>query len=309
MPLTYTPRWASSTPDAPTDVENGNPPGLSGAPQDMEDWRIFVRTVARRYKGRIHEWEIWNEPNRPQSWTGSVETMVEMTREAYTILKEIDPHCTVVSPAPTGTYGLAFLDKFLSKGGGQYADVIGYHFYVGHEDPPEAMVPLIDNVRAIMKRYGLNNKPLWNTESGWLGPNLLPQDLQSAYVARAYIVNWANGVRRFYWYAWENHHGTQIELTDRDNTSLTPAGNAFATIQAWMTGAVMIGCANSPDGSWVCDLRTNVGISHILWNTKHTTAVTVPENWQAHYANSLAGGKVAIVGGLITLGAEPVLIQ
>lgn len=309
MPLTYTPRWASSTPDAPTDVENGNPPGLSGPPRDMEDWRVFVRTVAARYKGRIHDWEIWNEPNRPQSWTGSAETMVAMTREAYVILKEIDPHCTVVSPAPTGASGLAFLDEFLNRGGAQYADVIGYHFYVGHDDSPEAMVPLIDNVKAIMQRHGLGDKPLWNTEAGWLGPNPLPQDMQSAYVARAYILNWANGVSRFYWYAWENHHGTQIELVDRDNSTLTPAGNAFAAIQVWMTGATMTGCTNSTDGTWVCDLRTNVGISHILWNTKHTTTVPISENWQASYANSLAGGKIAIRQRSITIGPQPVLVQ
>lgn len=32
MLLTYTPRWASSTPDAPTDVEVGNPPGSPDLP-------------------------------------------------------------------------------------------------------------------------------------------------------------------------------------------------------------------------------------------------------------------------------------
>jgi hypothetical protein len=70
MELAYTPAWASSTPDTATDVEAGNPPGLSGAPRNMEDWKTYVKTVATRYQGRIHEWEIWNEPNRPQSWTG-----------------------------------------------------------------------------------------------------------------------------------------------------------------------------------------------------------------------------------------------
>jgi hypothetical protein len=309
MPLTYTPRWASSTPDAPTDVEQGNPPGLSGPPRDMEDWKIFVRTVATRYKGRIHNWEIWNEPNRPQSWTGSADTMVEMTRGASRILKEIDPDNLVVSPAPTGVYGLPFLDKFLSKGGGQYVDVIGYHFYVGHEDAPEAMVSLIDKVKTTMQRYGLGNKPLWNTEAGWLGPTSLSPELGAAYVARAYILNWADGVSRFYWFAWENHHGTQIELTERDNAGLTAAGKAFATTQAWMTGAAMIRCAGSADGTWVCDLRNRNGAFHIVWNTKGDTMLPVPEEWHASYINALSGGTTAIHGNSITVGVQPVMVQ
>jgi len=309
LQLTYTPRWASSTPDAPTDVEAGNPPGLSGPPRDMEDWRIFVRTMASRYKGRIHDWEIWNEPNRPQSWGGSVETMVEMTRVASRILREVDPHNRIVSPAPEETKGLAFLDKFLSEGGGQYVDVIGYHFYVSPQGSPEDMVILINKVKATMQKYGLSNKPLWDTEAGWLGPNSLPPDLGAAYLARAYILNWAAGVSRFYWFAWENHHGTQIELTEHDNATLTQAGNAFATIQTWMTGAVMTRCASSADGTWICDLRNQSGPFHIVWSTKGNTTLPIPGYWHASSAEQLAGGKAEIQSQSIAVGVQPVLIQ
>jgi hypothetical protein len=309
MPLTYTPRWASATPDAATDVESGNPPGLSGPPRDMEDWRVFVRTIATRYKGRIHNWEIWNEPNRPQSWTGSVETLVEMTREASIILKEIDPQCTVVSPAPTGGYGVTFLDKFLSRGGGSYVDVIGYHFYVGHDESPEAMLSLIDKVKTVVEKYGLSSKPLWNTEAGWLGSNLLPQDLQSAYIARAYILNWADGVSHFYWYAWENHRGTEIELVEGDNGTLTPAGKAFATVQAWMTGAVMNRCTSSADGIWMCDLRMKGGVSHILWDTKGNAIFAVPKGWHVSHVDTLNGTRGPLRGKPVAVGSQPILIQ
>jgi putative glycosyl hydrolase len=309
MPLTYTPRWASSNPDAPTDVEVGNPPGLSGPPRDMEDWRVFVRTVAIRYKGSIHDWEIWNEPNRSQSWTGSVDAMVDMTREASKILKEIDPNNRIVSPAPTGVNGLPFLDKFLSKGGGQYVDVIGYHFYVGQQEPPEAMVPLIQKVRNSMQRYGLADKPLWNTEAGWLGPVTFSPDVQAAYISRAFILNWAYGVNRFYWYAWESHHGSEIELTGSDNAALTPAGKAFGTTQAWMTGAILSQCSNSSDGTWVCELRRQGKISHIVWNTRGDTRSSIPAGWQAKYVDSLAGTRTELTGPSIAVGIQPVLIQ
>jgi len=308
MQLAYTPRWASSTPDAPTDVEVTNPPGLSGAPRNMEDWQTFVRTIATRYKGRIHNWEIWNEPNRPQSWTGSVETLVEMTREAYIILKQIDPTCTVVSPAATEARGVAYLDSFLQKGGGQYVDVIGYHFYVSRDDP-ETMVGLIDAVKKVMVKRGAGTKPLWSTEAGWLGPDMLPPDTQVAYLARAYILGWAFGVTRLYWFAWELHHGSRIELVGPDNGTLTPAGHAFVNIQAWMTGAVLTRCTGNSSGLWTCDLTGSGRNTHILWNVKGSAQFQLPPEWNAKELDSLNGNRAAVEGKSIEVGAQPVLIQ
>ena len=58
LTLGLTPRWASLAPK-----ENvGYVSGYAAEPKDIEDWRVFVRTVATRYQGRIHAYEIWNEP-------------------------------------------------------------------------------------------------------------------------------------------------------------------------------------------------------------------------------------------------------
>jgi hypothetical protein len=308
MALTYTPRWASSAPDAPTDVETGNPPGLSGPPRDMEDWRIFVRTVATRYKGRIHVYEIWNEPNRPQSWVGDVDTLIAMTKEARKILKQVDAQNIVVAPAPEEEKGLPWLNEFLRKGGAQYVDVIAYHFYVGAK-PPEDIVPLIQKVQSAMAKYHTGERPLWNTEAGWLGPTTLPADLAAAYVARAYLLNWAAGVSRFYWYAWENHHGTLVELTEKDNKTLTPAGKAFGTIEEWMTGSVMSRCARSSDGMWVCDSQKNGIPAHIVWNPAGNHTLQVPHEWNAGLMKTLSGEQARIQNESVTVGIQPILIQ
>ena len=307
MSLTYTPPWASSMPAAPTDVQAGNPSGLSGPPTDMEDWRQFVRTVATRYKGRIRTWEIWNEPNRGKSWAGSVDNLVDLTREAYRILKEVDPSCTVVSPAPTEKTGLSFLDSFLAHGGGQYADVIGYHFYVGN-DSPEAMVPLIASVKAIMAKNHVANKPLWDTEAGWISKAPASDELKAAYVARAFILQWASGVSRYYWYAWEIQN-VPIMLVQRDNATLTAGGVAFATVQRWMTGAVMTRCTRFDDGLWVCELNNQGVTSHIVWNENQDGEFSIPPEWNAHAVNLLNGAKRPISSRAIPVGIQPTLVQ
>jgi Glycosyl hydrolase catalytic core len=308
MPLAYTPQWASSAPDARTDVEANAPPGLSGPPRDMEDWKNFVRTVATRYKGRIHVFEIWNEPNRPQSWVGDVDTMITMTQEAREILKEIDPHNIVVAPAPEQEKGLPWLDEFLRKGGARYVDVVAYHFYVGQK-PPESIVPLIQHVRSAMAEYHTGERPLWNTEAGWLGPNELPPDLAAAYVARAYILNWASGVSRFYWFAWEIHSGTTIELTEKDNATLTSAGRAYATIEQWMIGKTIDGCLSSSDGTWSCGLVKDGKQIHIVWSTTGNRMTVIPEFWGATTLKTLSGVESPIQNGNAAIGAQPILIQ
>jgi hypothetical protein len=274
----------------------------------MEDWKTFVRMVATRYKGRIHIFEIWNEPNRPQSWVGDVDTLISMTKEARKILKEVDPGNIVVAPAPEEEKGLPWLNEFLQKGGAQYVDVIAYHFYVGAK-PPEDIVPLIQKVRNAMAQYHIGDRPLWNTEAGWRGNATLSPDAAAGYVARAYLLNWAAGVSRFYWYAWEAHRSTVVQLTEQDNATLTPAGKAYGTIEQWMIGSVLNQCARSSDGVWVCDLQKNETDSHIVWNPAGSHAMQLPQEWHATQLKTLAGGQFQIQNQSVMAGPQPILIQ
>ena len=63
--------------------------------------------------------------------------------------RKLIPTVEIVSPSHPLGKGTAWLNEFLTKGGGQYVDVIGYHFYV-QQGTPEAMVPIIQQVKAVM---------------------------------------------------------------------------------------------------------------------------------------------------------------
>ena len=56
-------------------------------PKDMGDWERFVRALVRRYKDRIHYWEILNEPNT-SVFTENPKAYVEMLKIAYRIVHE-----------------------------------------------------------------------------------------------------------------------------------------------------------------------------------------------------------------------------
>lgn len=307
MTLTFTPPWGSSSPDSESDFPMR---GLAGAPRDMEDWRTFVHTVATRYKGRIRCYEIWNEPDRPKAWLGGVDKMVEMVREASKILKEVDPTITVLSPSPSSPKAPEWIDEFLKKGGGQYVDGIAYHFYTPNYGPPEDIVPIIHRVRAVMDQNGVAHKPLINTEAGWHEPRPFRSDgLAAGYVARSYILNWASGVSQFYWYCWDNHNWTSLELTREDNTTLRPAGKAYAEIEKWMVGASMSKCLTSENKDWVCELRRDGADQFLVWNAVGDRSFRLSRDWHVTQYTQLDGKVNRITGDSIPIGVEPVLIQ
>jgi glycosyl hydrolase family 39 (putative alpha-L-iduronidase) len=305
LTLGVTPQWASAHPD----VKSGwQQPGLTSEPLDLKDWRAFVQQVATRYKGRIHAYEIWNEPNLKQYWVGNMDQMIDLVREAHDVVKGIDPTAIIVSPAATTGAGMGWLDDFLRKGGGRYVDVIGYHFYV-YPQPPEAMVDLIQRVKQTLANDGAADKPIWNTEIGWAGPKPFPsEEMGAAYIARAYTLSWAAGVTRLYWYSWYDHKWVSLETTEADNQTLKPAGQAYGIIQQWLSGARMDWCNRGEDGTWNCQLDRGGAKEWIVWNSNGMKTFAVPSSWHVTTVTSLLGEPQAGSGSNILIGPTPLLL-
>jgi hypothetical protein len=305
LPLAVTPQWASEQPD----VKSGwQQPGLTAAPKDIADWREFVQKVATHCKGRVHAYEIWNEPNLKQYWIGTTEQLVTLTREAYGIIKQIDPTAIIVSPAATTSAGIGWLAEFLGKGGSQYIDVVGYHLYVFPE-APEALVALVQRVKQTMASNGAGDKPLWCTEMGWLSPKPFPSDdLGAAYLARVFVLGWATGVDRVYWYAWDNHGAVTLETTNQDNQTAKPAGLAYSVIQQWMSGTQMDWCEKAGDDTWSCQLERGGTPEWIVWNSSSTKTFKVPAAWHVTGATPLLGQALAINGASMQITTTPQLL-
>lgn len=309
LPLGFSPAWASARPD---EVSPFYPLGASAEPQRLEDWQQYVSTVATRYKGRIRYYEVWNEPNLRQYWTGSTKQLISLTQTAYWTLKAIDPSVTMVGPSVTShETGLAWLSDYLAKGGGASLDVIAHHFYV-FPGPPEALVPFMDSVRQILMKYGVRDKPLWNTEITWALPATFatPADA-AAYLARTYLLNWGAGAERCYWYAWDNHAWATLWLTEMDGKTPTPAGIAYGEVQTWMVGAEMRSCTVDRANTYVCQLVRGENASEwVLWNPSQTLSYPLPDAWHISRTRNLAGSVTELHGETqVPVGPLPLLLQ
>ncbi|HXW57726.1 MAG TPA: beta-galactosidase [Candidatus Cybelea sp.] len=302
LPLGGCPTWAAERPPGPS---NSWPAAQT---PKLDDWRTFVRTVVTRYKGQIQAYEIWNEPNLREFWTGTIDQMLTLTKEASPIIHEVDPHAIVVSPSATADYGIPWLAEFLRKGGGQYADVIGYHFYLKPQEMPEELLPFIQQVRSVILANNLGNKPLWNTESGWQKPTRIDsEEVAGGVLARAYVLAWAAGVQRFYWYAWDNRL-MGIVTYQEDEHRITPAGYAYGDIQQWLVGARMDRCGESAEHTWTCQLDRSGKKEWIVWNPLGNRKFDVPPAWHVRSDTPLLHDRRSLQEPTIDIGPIPTLL-
>lgn len=296
------PLWASAYPDAPCNEG----PGSCGPPGCFLAWNAYIAAVVSHTRGKIHIWELWNEPQDPGYYAGNAYYMALLAQQAQQVIKSIDPSAIILSPAPTGGYGPAWMNDFLSFGGGNYVDVIAFHGYWSANAADLASI--VQSYRAMMTTYGIANKPLWDTESSWAGGAVVPTDysVRAAYVAQSYLLHWSLGVSRFVWYMYDNP--AWGGLWDPTN-GIHPDGTAYAQVSSWMIGAVMSNpCGVDQSGTWTCDLVRSGGYGgRVVWNANATPYQPASQFTQLR---TLTGLVMQLnPGSVITLGNLPVLLE
>lgn len=311
MGLGFTPTWASTHPEKDCPVG----PGACWEARDMSDWRNYIRTVAERYKGRIHYYVVWNEPTEPAFYRSSVDALVKLSEVAFDTLKEVDRTNQVISPSPVGSSGVPWMDQFLKKGGAKYVNIIGFHFYFAPV-PPESLISEVNDIHKVMHNSHVAWKPIWDTENGWGGKQLDAQT-QAAYVARVLILDWVAGVERVVWYQWGNP-AVPLPLVTEDKKTPNEAGTAFATVEKWMLGAVLDSCdaddvpawGKASQSMWTCDLQRGNQAGKVVWNPDGDAAFTVPVSWPVRYMHYISGKSVALPANRrITIGIQPILLD
>jgi hypothetical protein len=229
------PEWAVSDKGTCVVPFAGAPAECSGMVNNIQDWDDFTSALVTRYKGKIDAYELWNEPDT-SAFTGTMADMVKLTQHFHDVVRTLDHNALVLSPSYTVSTNL---DAYFSTGGTKDIDAITFHAYPdAHGDPELLTRSWISSVRSVMAKYDLASKPLWNTEASW-GSGVSGQNLQAAFIARYFILDWSRGVKRTYWYAWDNFTlGTLYDPKGR-NPSLPAI--AYQQVYNWLLGATITG--------------------------------------------------------------------
>ena len=280
----------------------------------MDDWRNYVRSVVTRCKGKVKYYEGWNEPDIRGFYSGSKTKLIELQKEMYQIVKEIDPAAQVISPSCAAA-GTAYFDELLQLGLDSWIDVVGYHFYAGGSGP-EYTISRIEVVKKILEKHRCQ-KPLFNTEMGWAidssyrtnviagvdAGRVLPIETAANYIARSYLINWAMGIPVLNLYRWEGKLG----LRENNDELKEPCVKAYRNVATWMIGAVMTSCVRNVEGTFILKLERDGRISTVMWNAERNVDVSVPES--VGRITSILGHSIHPKMGLLTVGEAPIILE
>ncbi len=255
LTLKYNPEWAATYPSGPIDRV------------DMSELVEFVTAVMARYTVEpydVEHLEIYNEPDngnvqyaRNGGWGFfgyQPEEYVRILSAIYAPLKAVNPKIQIVfggmaydrwdTENPPGPFVESFLDNVLLLGGGQYFDVMNFHYY-----PVFAIkwapygVDIIGKsayLRDKMAAYGVS-KPLMCTETSmWSDAKHGGSDeLQSRYFAQVFARSAAAGLETTTWFMLVDDpdpNATKYGLLNPDK-SPKPAYTAYQTWANQVSGA------------------------------------------------------------------------
>ncbi|WP_248705002.1 FlgD immunoglobulin-like domain containing protein [Curtobacterium sp. MWU13-2055] len=262
--LFYTAPWASSAPQ-------GTPASSARyyPPKDMSAFAAFATAAAERYRGKVHNWEIWNEPDLDRYWlpAASPSQYAAMLQATSAAIKRVDPSARVLIGGLSG-FDQAYLDAVTSAGALGSFDDLAIHTYV--EGGPESAVmgSWLGGARAWIERTKPTAK-LWVTEAGWstcgCTSGVTPA-LQAEYLPRLYLTALAYGVQGVQWFSLRDHGNT----ASRDDNyglittagALKPAYESMRQVGAALDSMSYVGSAAPTNGdeTVVDDLAVTTGV-------------------------------------------------
>lgn len=171
-------------------------------PKDFGEWALLIGKLLRHWRDRygvdeIRRWyfEVWNEPNLHDFWTGTQEQYFTLYRHTVEAIKAVDPSLRVGGPATAQNEWLpAFIDYCGRHG--LAADFISTHYYPTDafgKIGADTLTQLANAPRDVMAdrareaRAAVGDRPLfyteWNVSSN---PRdvLHDQPFAAAYAAR-----------------------------------------------------------------------------------------------------------------------------
>ena len=211
------------------------------APDNVNAWGDYVFSVVSEFKNYVHVWEMWNEPNLNQFFSGKDPAKyTNFLKEGYTRAKQADPTCFVLGGSIAWTHSSArdFLRAMYQNGAKDYMDALAHHPYCypyapdAHPTNPYTDLP---KIKAIMEEYGDPNN-IWITEIGWASNDdaHIGETLQAQYLVECLNLakDWG-WVEAFIIYNWKDSSSSG-KFTKGLLTSSYERKEAFYAVKAWI---------------------------------------------------------------------------
>lgn len=205
------PAWATDgTPGS------GLPRGLYLPIDDPNNlWANFIRTLVKRYAGRVNHWIIWNEPDiSPPAdgvqFDGTPADYYQLVKVAYQVAKRENPNAVIHLAGLTYYHDQRYLQRFLNEAkkdptaaaNHDYFDVATLHIYFTSDE----VYNVVQIIRSTLRLNG-QSQPVWINETNaapssdplnpWRAPTwIVSLDQQASYLVHSFALGLAAGAER-----------------------------------------------------------------------------------------------------------------
>ena len=168
----------------------------------MKAWRKYVNALVTRYRGKVNEWEIWNEPNLGRG-NNSAADYANLVIATVAEIKKVSPDAVIIAGSLSRMpldFTSDFLDILKKKNVLGDIDYISFHPYF--ENPDDAVDGILE-LAELVRSYNPDIK-LFMGECGcpcvleWahaLRYHEWSEYSQAKWVARRMLNDWSLGIR------------------------------------------------------------------------------------------------------------------
>lgn len=176
----------------------------------LQAWLNYVRATAAKFKGKVREYELWNEPDLNARI--NAEQYGLFAYETAKAIKEVDPGAGIMIGAfadaiwsgrngnnPSRAFARRTLEIIKERGGASLIQGITFHNYSNNPDHVHASVPsfreLMDSViPGLELRQGESGAPSLNQQNYALRNEWWTEESQAKYLLRRMLADWSRGI-------------------------------------------------------------------------------------------------------------------
>lgn len=309
------PQWTSTKPrkEGYWNVYN-----IPDKPDALEKWKTYVRNVTGHYRGRIDDWEIWNEPwgNWWLAAGGTPKLYAEFMSAAFQTAHVANPQARILGVDTYGSSEENWTRPVLALSGTRSFDAFSFHDYSDELFGGPLNPALRDARRLVELQKAVGEpKPLWVTEGGLFNPGSFyaPQTgglsprLQLAWAVRFDVSYLAAGCKAFFIYSLHTDPpmGELNTMCTEHDRAIRPMLAARAVLASLVDGVGVPQRSEPAPGLDRFDFPAAEGRQvAVLWvYTGASQSVSVPTGTDVL---NVLGNPVKVAGGKITVTTEPV---